>query len=149
MFLSGVNHIFYHGTCYSPDEAAWPGWLFYASTEMNPRNSIWHDVPALNAYIARCQSVLQSGQPDNDMLLYWPIYDFWNDPTNQLLPFAVEMQRFWFKNQPIGGPPSNFGITATPSITSPTANCKPPGLRTEKSRCPAEITRSLSCRNAN
>src|SRR5262249_6951753 len=39
MFLSGVNHIFYHGCCYSPDEAAWPGWVFYASTEMNPRNS--------------------------------------------------------------------------------------------------------------
>ncbi|HLP75603.1 MAG TPA: glycosyl hydrolase, partial [Candidatus Paceibacterota bacterium] len=39
LFLSGVNHIFYHGTCYSPDEAGWPGWVFYASFEMNPRNS--------------------------------------------------------------------------------------------------------------
>ena len=44
MFLSGINHIFYHGNCYSPDAAGWPGWVFYASTEMNPRNSIWHDV---------------------------------------------------------------------------------------------------------
>jgi hypothetical protein len=102
LFLSGVNHIFYHGTCYSPDEAAWPGWVFYASTEMNPHNSIWHDVPALNDYIARCQSVLRSGQPDNDVLLYWPIYDYWNDSTGQLHPFAVEMQQFWFKKQPIG-----------------------------------------------
>ena len=57
MFLSGVNHVFYHGCCYSPDDAAWPGWLFYAATEMNPRNAIWRDAPALNAYIARCQSV--------------------------------------------------------------------------------------------
>ncbi len=73
VFLSGVNHIFYHGTCYSPGEAGWPGWLFYASTEMNPRNSIWRDVPAINGYIARCQSVLQSGVPDNDILLYWPL----------------------------------------------------------------------------
>ncbi|MFN3925467.1 MAG: hypothetical protein ACK4K6_17775, partial [Pseudarthrobacter sp.] len=23
---------------YSPDEAAWPGWVFYASYQMNPRN---------------------------------------------------------------------------------------------------------------
>ena len=46
---------------------------------MNPRNSIWRDVPALNDYIARCQSILQSGKPDNDVLLYWPIYDYWND----------------------------------------------------------------------
>ena len=42
---------------------------------MNPRNSVWRDVPALNAYAARCQAVLQSGQPDNDILLYWPIHD--------------------------------------------------------------------------
>jgi hypothetical protein len=40
MFLSGANHLFYHGTCYSPDEAAWPGWEFYASFEMNPRNPV-------------------------------------------------------------------------------------------------------------
>jgi len=58
VLVSGVNHIFYHGTCYSPDEAGWPGWVFYASTEMNPRNSIWRDAGAINAYIARCQSVL-------------------------------------------------------------------------------------------
>jgi hypothetical protein len=37
---------------------------------MNPRNSIWRaDVPALNAYATRCQAVLQSGRPDNDLLL--------------------------------------------------------------------------------
>jgi hypothetical protein len=102
MFLSGVNHVFYHGTCYSPDEAGWPGWLFYASTQMNPRNSIWRDAPALNDYIARCQSILQSGKPDNDILLYWPIYDYWNDPTNQLPTLQVESQQIWFENQAIG-----------------------------------------------
>jgi hypothetical protein len=40
LFLSGINHVFYHGLCYSPDEAGWPGWHFYASYEMNPRNSV-------------------------------------------------------------------------------------------------------------
>jgi len=102
MFLSGVNHIFYHGLCYSPDEAGWPGWHFYASTEMNPRNSIWRDVPALNAYIARVQSVLQSGQPDNDILLYWPIEDFWMQPGDKLLPQLTVHARDWFEDQPIG-----------------------------------------------
>ena len=102
LFLSGINHIFYHGNCYSPDEAAWPGWLFYASTEMNPRNSIWHDVPAVNTYIARCQSVLQSGQPDNDVLLYWPVTDYWMQPGETLLPqFTVRAQN-WLDRQPIG-----------------------------------------------
>ncbi|MGH7950302.1 MAG: glycosyl hydrolase [Limisphaerales bacterium] len=101
MFLSGVNHIFYHGLCYSPDEAGWPGWHFYASTEMNPRNSIWRDVPALNEYIARVQSILQSGKPDNDILLYWPVADFWTNPNGLLQPMTVS-QTAWFENQPIG-----------------------------------------------
>jgi len=101
MFLSGINHIFYHGACYSPDEASWPGWLFYASTEMNPRNSIWHDVPTLNEYIARCQSVLQSGKPDNDILLYWPISDLWNNPAGRLQTMTVG-QTSWFEDQSIG-----------------------------------------------
>jgi hypothetical protein len=101
LLLSGVNHIYYHGTCYSPDDAAWPGWLFYASTEMNPRNPIWHDVPAVNEYIARCQSVLQSGKPDNDILLYWPVADFWSSPQGRLERMAVSATD-WFENQPIG-----------------------------------------------
>src|SRR5208283_1137378 len=102
LFLAGVNHVFYHGTCYSPDEAGWPGWLFYAATQMNPRNSIWRDVPALNDYVTRCQSVLQSGRPDSDVLLYWPIYDFWTDPAGGLSQLQVETQQIWFENQPIG-----------------------------------------------
>jgi alpha-L-rhamnosidase len=101
MFISGVNHIFYHGCCYSPASAQWPGWLFYASTEMNPRNSIWHDVPALNAYIGRCQSILQSGEPDNDVLLYWPISDLWNDPDG-MLPDMTVSKIAWFTDQSIG-----------------------------------------------
>jgi hypothetical protein len=102
LFLSGINHVFYHGCCYSPDEAGWPGWHFYASLEMNPRNSIWRDAPALNTYIARVQSVLQSGKPDNDILLYWPIEDFWMQPGDQMLPqLRVEAQG-WFTDQPIG-----------------------------------------------
>ncbi len=101
MFLAGVNRIFYHGACYSPDDAPWPGWLFYASTEMNPRNSIWHDVRALNDYVARVQSVLQSGKPDNDILLYWPVADFWSDAHGLVQPMGVS-QGGWFEGQQIG-----------------------------------------------
>lgn len=100
-FVSGVNHVFYHGTCYSPDEAGWPGWVFYASTEMNPRNSIWRDTPALNAYLARCQSVLQTGQPDNDILLYWPIHDLWHQPVGGVRQLVV-FPHAWLDDQAIG-----------------------------------------------
>jgi lysophospholipase L1-like esterase len=80
LFLNGINHIFFHGTCYSPKDAAWPGWLFYASLQYNPRNAIWRDAPLLNAYITRCQSILQSGKHDNDVAVYWPVHDIWHNP---------------------------------------------------------------------
>ena len=28
---------------YSPKEAKWPGWKFYASIDMSPTNNIWQD----------------------------------------------------------------------------------------------------------
>lgn len=73
--LNGINHVLYHGTTYSPPDEQWPGWLFYASIHMNPRNSFWADADVLNTYVTRCQSFLQNSSPDNDVLLYFPIYD--------------------------------------------------------------------------
>ena len=46
--LNGVNHLFYHGTTYSPPGEPWPGWLFYAAVHLNPRNPLWNDFDALN-----------------------------------------------------------------------------------------------------
>ena len=89
MFVSGVNHMFFHGTTYSPKDAEWPGWLFYASINMSPTNSIWKDAPAFFQYITRCQTFLQMGQPDNDFLIYLPIYDMWNEQPGRLLLFSV------------------------------------------------------------
>lgn len=73
--LNGVNHLFYHGTAYSPQGEPWPGWLFYAAVHLNNRNPLWKDVYVLNKYVERCQSFLQNTLPDNDILLYFPIYD--------------------------------------------------------------------------
>ena len=67
--------MFFHGTPYSPKEAKWPGWKFYASIDMSPTNNIWQDAPAFFEYITRCQSFLQMGKPDNDFLVYLPVYD--------------------------------------------------------------------------
>jgi hypothetical protein len=68
---------------------------------MNPRNSIWRDVSALNAYAARCQSILQYGQPDADILLYWPIYDRWHSAKGMVLPLTVHA-RDWLEGQAVG-----------------------------------------------
>jgi hypothetical protein len=84
-FVNGVNHVFYHGTCYSPPEEPWPGRLFYAAVHMNPRNPQWNDARKLNTYIARCQSWLQRTRSDQDVLLYLPIYDRFSIPGKAMI----------------------------------------------------------------
>jgi hypothetical protein len=83
--LNGVNHVVYHGTCYSPDDEPWPGWLFYAAVHMNDRNPMWEDAAVLNEYIARSQSLLQTSKPDNEVLLYYPIYDRFSTPGPEMI----------------------------------------------------------------
>ena len=93
MFASGVNHMFYHGSPYSPKDVPWPGWLFYASVNMNTNNTIFWDVEGLNDYITRTQSFLQYGEPDNDFLLYLPIYDIWQEHEGLHLMFDIHRMR--------------------------------------------------------
>jgi hypothetical protein len=69
---------------------------------MNPRNSIWHDVPALSSYITRTQSILQSAKPDNDILFYWPIYDYWHSSSGLGMNFTVHSMENSIKGTPFG-----------------------------------------------
>lgn len=94
-FLGGVNHIFYHGVNYSPKDAAWPGWLFYAATHFNQANPQWKDFKALNDYIARTQSFLQAGKPNNDVLLYLPMVDKYMEPGRYMLQHFDGMEKNW------------------------------------------------------
>lgn len=83
---NGVNHIVYHGTPYSPAYEEWPGRMFYASVHFAPTNTWWDDLKTLNSYVTNCQSFLQSSEPANDILLYFPIYDSWSQKGNSMLP---------------------------------------------------------------
>ncbi|WP_236977351.1 glycosyl hydrolase [Membranihabitans maritimus] len=94
-FLAGVNHMFYHGITYSPLDAPWPGWLFYASLNLSSANSLWPHFPAFNHFVSRCQSVLQSGKADNELLVYWPIYDVWADSGELLNMITVHHIDEW------------------------------------------------------
>lgn len=90
MFCAGVNHMFFHGTCYSPKNDPWPGWKFYASIDMSPTNSIWRDAPYFMQYVERCQSFLQMGQPNNDFLVFLPVRDMWQkNPQKLLMQFSI------------------------------------------------------------
>ena len=59
------------------------------STLSSPANSIWKDAPAFFEYITRCQSFLQMGKPDNDFLLYLPLYDIWQEQPDRFLLFTI------------------------------------------------------------
>jgi hypothetical protein len=85
--LGGVNHSFYHGTSFTPIDVPWPGWLFYAATHLHPNNPFWEDFGAFNRYMARAQSFLQKGRPDNDILVYYNISDVWSKPQPTLPHF--------------------------------------------------------------
>lgn len=91
MFCAGVNHMFFHGTAYSPQHETWPGWRFYASIDMSPNNTIWRDAPYFMKYVERCQSMLQMGRPDNDFLTYLPIHDMWakRSTGKRLMQFSI------------------------------------------------------------
>ncbi|GBC98931.1 hypothetical protein HRbin17_01450 [bacterium HR17] len=102
LFVAGINHLVYHGIAYSPPEAPFPGWLFYASVDFAPQAGLWRDLPAFNAYVTRVQEVLQAGKPDNEVLLYLPWHDFWHDAdTAPLRLFTVHDQPRWLWTHPV------------------------------------------------
>ena len=100
LFLTGANLIIYQGIPYSPADAPWPGWQFYAEVNFGPEGGLWHDLPEFNAYATRCQSVLQAGAPANDVLLYFPIHDVWQAPQDMLIPLTVHAVRQILGHQP-------------------------------------------------
>jgi hypothetical protein len=101
LFVAGINHIFYHGSTYSPPEAMWPGWFFYAATQLNPTNPLWRDFTAMHAYVTRVQSVLQAGKPDNDVLFYWPEADEQDDATGLMRQHGMH-ENEWLVQSPAG-----------------------------------------------
>ncbi len=95
LFLAGANHIFFHGTTYSPQNILWPGWMFYAGVNFSPNNTFWPHLSGLTHYIARCQAILQDGQPDNELLVYWPIHDIWHKKSDLLQQIRVHEVNDW------------------------------------------------------
>lgn len=94
-FLAGVNHIFYHGVTYSPEDVGYPGWLFYASLNLTQQNSLWPHFDEFNQYITRTQSILQTGNSDNELLVYWPVYDVWAEPKGKMEMITVHAVDEW------------------------------------------------------
>ncbi|WP_304233517.1 glycosyl hydrolase [Jiulongibacter sediminis] len=102
LLLNGVNHVFLHGSTYSPPEAEWPGWKFYASVNFSPQMTIWKEAPALFSYIENCQEYLRKGLPDNEIGVYWPIYDTYSQYLKGQLFFQFKIHSLdeWLLHTP-------------------------------------------------
>jgi hypothetical protein len=101
-FVSGINQLVYHGTTYSPPEKAFPGRLFYASTNYNFHSHFWKELPLLNNYVAECQHILQNSSPDNDVLLYFALHDIWSNLNQRIVQFDVHHPDNWLYSKATG-----------------------------------------------
>lgn len=107
LFTAGINHIFYHGSTYTPEKEGFPGWLFYASTNFNKQSHFWEELPHLNRYIQNVQTELQNSQSDHKLLLYFPIDDLWTKYEGKLeVQLDVHKYSKWFND-------TVFGATAS------------------------------------
>jgi hypothetical protein len=88
LFLSGVNHIIYHGTPYRWKDPVYgePGWEPFSSSfgssfssNISEANPFWDNIKTVNDYIARCQYVLRQGKPETEVLVYYPFLGFPGD----------------------------------------------------------------------
>jgi len=103
LFVSGINHVFYHGTTYSPKEVPYPGWLFYASSNVGLQSHFKDEFHLLNKYVMNVQTELQKSYADSDVLLYFPIHDLWSTHKgSHLLQLDVHKYEKWFGQTPFG-----------------------------------------------
>lgn len=92
LVLSGVNQVYLEGMCYSAVEAEWPGWLFYAASQVNPRNPLWNHLKAFWTYVERNQNLSQTSVDDADLLVYHPFENWWRKPMDgKSLSYAQQM----------------------------------------------------------
>lgn len=102
LFLTGINHIFFHGSTYSPKDAVWPGRKFYASTHFDPDDPIWRNLPAMNGYIRRCQEILQTARMENEILLYYPYHDIASSLGPRFLQCSMHDLSRWLTGTSFG-----------------------------------------------
>lgn len=90
LLAAGINEVVFHGFPYRKDDprygevgwnpfsSPWSGLLTFAS-HVGETDPFWPDQPALNVYLARAQYAMRQGEPDVDVLVYYPWLGF---PSN-------------------------------------------------------------------
>lgn len=78
LFIAGINHLHLISATNVPDDAPYPGWVFYPAPDFGPRSGFYTYLPDFSRYVARVQRELQNSRPDNDILLYYPVADYFS-----------------------------------------------------------------------
>ncbi len=85
LFISGINLLIYHGFPYQNPLFPYPGFHYSTpyisnqmkfSTNFSRTNPFWEFFPIMNAYITRCQHVLQRGKTDCKIGIYFPLLNY-------------------------------------------------------------------------
>jgi len=92
-FLQGITQIIGHGWPYSPPQAGYPGWHFYAAGAFDDRNPWFFAMPELAAYLQRVSAVLRHGSPVTDVALYLPVADAWSTLAPERMRYLSDMLR--------------------------------------------------------
>ena len=84
LFIGGINHIMLISATNTPKDVAFPGWVYYPAPDFGRYAPFYNYLPDFSNYVTRCQHLLQNTQPDNDILVYFPIYDYWSEADKDL-----------------------------------------------------------------
>jgi len=107
LFLAGINHIHLISATNTPLNSVYPGWVFYPAPDFGPRSSLMDYIPDFSLYVSRVQNILQHSLPDNDVLLYYPVFDYFSEVRKDLGVLAMmdHIPTKWGSNWP-------FAVTA-------------------------------------
>lgn len=77
IFLDGMNHIVNHGYAYSPPKSGKLGTPFYASSNIDHKNTWWPFYKEVGRYFNRVSDWLRRGTPVARVAIYLPQSDIW------------------------------------------------------------------------
>lgn len=92
IFLDGMNHIVNHGYAYSPEDGSKLGSPFYASTQINHKNTWWPYYKELGVYINRVSDWLRKGEPVVRIAIYLPQADIWASSPLSDIHMCMELE---------------------------------------------------------
>lgn len=100
LWLDGANHVILDGRTSALDPAR-------RTLPLDDASGLWTNLAPFSDYVTRCQSILQLGAPDPDLLLYYPAHDFWTDRGG--IPPDPDERRAWLR--PTGYQRAYDGLT--------------------------------------